>query len=242
MVITQTGAGVITRTNTNIRLHVPAAYRAVYSNAQIASYQRRIDFDLTPPLRMTVKAWSEGILHGTAGFGLWNHPFAPGERGVRLPKAAWFFHSTPPSQIALAKDVPSSGWKAATFDATRWQFFALLPTAPLGMLLMRIPAVYDMLWGIGQRAIGVSETLLDRELLREAHVYRLEWQHNQITFWVDDRQVLETDLSPNGTLGFIAWVDNQYAVVTPQGKIGFGLVDAPHAQSLILEQILLEKI
>lgn len=240
--VTQMGAGAVTQIATQTILHVPSASHTMYSNAQIASYQRRTDFDLYPPIRMTVTAWADGQLQGTAGFGLWDHPFAPGERGVRLPKAAWFFHSSPPNNMALAKGIPGYGWKAATFDATRWQFFALLPAAPMGALLMRIPTLYNLLWGIGQRAIGVSEHLLDSSLLTKNHTYCLDWYADRVVFSVDDAEVMTTDLSPRGALGFIAWVDNQYAIVTPQGRLGFGLLDVYQSQSLILEQIRIEKI
>jgi hypothetical protein len=90
--------------------------------------------------------------------------------------------------MALAKGVAGPGWKAATINAARWPFLALLPTAPLGILLMRIPALYASLWPVGQRAS-------------------------------------------------VTWIDNQYAVVTPQGKVGFGLVNLPHTQSLLIEAV-----
>jgi hypothetical protein len=42
-------------------------------------------------------------------------------------------------------------------------------------------------------------------------------------------------------MGFIAWIDNQYAVVTPQGKFGWGVVPLPEAQSLLLEHVKIEE-
>jgi len=49
--------------------------------------------------------------------------------------------------------------------------------------------------------------------------------------------VLETDRSPRGRLGFVAWIDNQYAVVTPRGNFKFGLLDAPFEQWMEVSEI-----
>ena len=256
--ITQIGSGVVEQSAGALRLMIPPTSPQVYSDAQLSDYAGKQDFAWRPPVRMTVRAYatyphplapsplhgegeqSSDHLKGTAGFGFWNHPFVPGERGFRLPQAAWFFFSAPPSNMALAKGVPGPGWKAATINATRWPFLALLPTAPIGLLLTRIPALYQRLWPIGQRAIGVSEHLLDSTLLLEVHTYMLEWHINSVMFSIDGRTVHQTAAVLTGPLGFIAWIDNQYAIVTPQGRFGFGLVEVKDQQSLILESIRIE--
>jgi hypothetical protein len=257
--IAEIGDGVVEQSPGALRLTLPPSSHQVYSDAQLSDYAGKQDFAWRPPVRMTVRAFvsveplppahsplrKEGeqnntYLKGTAGFGFWNHPFVPGERGFRLPQAAWFFFSAPPSNMALAKGVQGPGWKAATINATRWPFLALLPTAPVGLLLMRIPALYQRLWPIGQRAIGVSEHLLDSTLLLEAHTYMLEWHINSVMFSIDGGMVHQTATVLTGPLGFIAWIDNQYAIVTPQGRFGFGLVEMQHQQSLIIESIRIE--
>ncbi|RMF82820.1 MAG: glycosyl hydrolase family protein, partial [Chloroflexi bacterium] len=216
-----------------------------YSDAQIADYTGR-DFISRPPLRMTLRAYaSPGVdaLRGTAGFGFWNHPFVPGETRIpHLPQALWFFFASPPSNIQLARGVPGYGWKAATFNAIQWRFFALLPIAPLGLLLMRIPVLYRHLWPVGQRAIGVSEYLLDNKLLNEPHTYAIEWREHSATFFIDDRIVYQARHNLRDSLGFIAWIDNQYAIVTPQGNLGFGLLPVEHEQSLVLESVFLQDL
>lgn len=234
---TEIGSGLVQQQAGHSTMTLPASGTDSYHDAQIATYTHSKDFHHKPPLRMSLRAYAEGNLHGTAGFGFWNHPFVPGERGFRLPKAAWFFFASPPADMALAKGVPGHGWKAATFDATRLRFLALLPTAPLGFLLMRIPALYDRLWPIGQRAIGVSEYLLEPNLLYHPHDYQLDWLPDRVIFAVDGVTVHESPHSPKGPLGFIAWVDNQFAIVTPQGRFQFGLVDVPGPQSLIIEDL-----
>jgi hypothetical protein len=237
-----------------LRLAVPSTPANTYSDAQISDYAGKRDFIWRPPARLTITARAETTattiavgarhavptLQGTAGFGLWNHPFVPGERGFRLPQAVWFFFSSPPSNMQLARGVAGPGWKAATIDATRWPFLALLPTAPVGLLLMRIPPLYRLLWPVGQRAIGVSEHLLDSALLLETHTYTIDWQQDGVAFAVEGVTVHQTPAAPRGPLGFIAWIDNQYAIATPQGRFGFGLLPVTDEQALIIEHIRVE--
>lgn len=241
--ITEIGQGAVVAQNGVITLTNQATMAGIYSDAQISDYAQAADFKWRPPVRLTVTARARPDAtqwRGTAGFGFWNQPFMPGQRGFRLPQAIWFFFMSAPGDLQLAQGVPGVGWKAATIDAKRWQFLALAPAAPLGVLLMRVPALYNRLWPIGQRAIGVSETLLDNRLLAETHTYCLDWRTDGATFSVDDRVVHQAPLAPAGPLGFVAWIDNQYAIVTPQGRLGFGLLPLEQSQSLVLEQIKIE--
>ena len=244
--ITEIGAGEVTQSDGALALHLPAQDKGRYHDAQLTDFSRRQDFRWRPPLRMEVTAYCsvpsvaapDYPLVGTAGFGFWNHPYGlAGDRSPRLPKAVWFFFSGPPSNMQLAQGVSGPGWKAATIDTTRWQFLALAPTAPIGMLLMRHPTVYRRLWPIGQRAIGVSEKLLDARLLLERHTYRLDWLRDKVRFAVDGVMVHEALVAIGGSMGFIAWIDNQYAIVTPQGRLGAGVVAVEQSQSLILERV-----
>jgi hypothetical protein len=59
------------------------------------------------------------------------------------------------------------------------------------------------------------------------HRYRLEWREERVSFEVDDALVFESFVSPNPTLGLVIWLDNQYAAFTPEGKIGFGVLENP---------------
>jgi hypothetical protein len=234
---TELGGGQVRAQGAGFSLTVPPTPSTRYADAQISSYAGRADFSYRPPVRLSVRAAMPGPVRGTAGFGFWNHPFVPGERGFRLPQAVWFFYGSPPNDMALARDVPGHGWKCATIDATRPAFFALLPTAPLGFLLMRVPPLYRRLWPLAQRALGVSERPLDPALLGTPHTYTLEWLPGQARFSVDGRVVHEAPCGLRGPLGFIAWIDNQYAIVTPQGRFGFGLLPVTEAQTLLIEWI-----
>jgi hypothetical protein len=57
------------------------------------------------------------------------------------------------------------------------------------------------------------------------HRYRFEWGEKRALFNVDNIRVFESDVSPNHPLGLVIWIDNQYAAFTPEGKIGFGVLD-----------------
>jgi len=165
-----------------------------------------------------------GQLRGTAGFGFWNDPFMmTGARRPTLPRAIWFFYSSPPSNMQLALDVPGHGWKAATIDAWRLPFFLLAPSAPVAMPLMRIRSLYRTLWPLAQRTIGVSEKLLGVEMT-EWHTYKIEWGVKTARFTVDEVLILTCTTPPRGPLGLVIWLDNQAMVVTPWGQFRHTLV------------------
>lgn len=241
--LTESGQGQVTQQTGELHLIDHATPPQVYSNAQISDYAARADFRHQPPLRLTVTAWANTAdIRGTAGFGFWNHPHSNRLTGLRLPRAVWFFFAGMPNNIRLARDVPGSGWKTMTLDATRLPFLALLPTAPPGFLLMRVPALYRLLWPVGQWALGVGDAALNPRLLLERHTYTLDWRERSVTFAVDGAPVYHTGRSPRGPLGFIAWIDNQYAIVTPQGQFGYGVVPLAAEQRLMLEHISIEPL
>ncbi|MBL8130898.1 MAG: hypothetical protein JNL42_03500 [Anaerolineae bacterium] len=244
--MTEVGGGLVRPRADALALTLRANGHA-YSNAQITDYPYPPgQFPWQPPLRLTVTARASAPgsrLVGTAGFGFWNHPFSPDIRRLpRLPRAIWFFFGSPPNNMALAKDVPGFGWKAATIDASGRGALALIPIALPLMLAMRLPTAYEALWGGVQRHLGISERLLDGDLLSERHTYTLEWWGDRAVFRVDDQIVHESPVAPRGRCGFVAWIDNQYAVATPQGRLRFGMIPVEREQSLSLEQVSIEPL
>lgn len=238
--LTQIGAGTVLTSPEGYQLTVPPVDASTYHDAQIADYTLPArDFAWGAPVMMHLRAWfNTSDVRGTAGFGFWNHPFSPDMRGLpRPPQAAWFFYGSPPNDMPLAMGVPGSGWKAATISARRWPFWGLAPFALSGVLMMRVPALYRALWPLGQNALAVREALLPPDIMTQPTDYTLIWERDVVRFWVDDTLILESPFRLGGRMGFIAWVDNQYAVVTPQGRFGWGVVDVPVKQTLMITDI-----
>jgi len=206
-----------------------------YTDAQIDDYQglSRGRFRWRPPLTLTVRArfsHDAGDLSGTAGFGFWNDPFMmTGRRVPTLPRALWFFYGSPPSDMKLDLATPGCGWKAAALDALRLSFFFLVPFAPLAIPLMNVRALYRVLWPVAQHGMGVKEAAL-LVPMTEWHTYVIEWSSDRARFIVDGEPTLEAESPPGGPLGFVMWLDNQYAVVKPWGRFAYGLLDAPGRQ------------
>jgi hypothetical protein len=234
------GTGQVDQIDSITRLSLPNADRSIYSDAQLDNYAglpHRL-YPQRPPVHLSLRARfsSEKIL-GTAGFGFWNHPLAPNSGMPTLPRAVWFFFASPPSDMPLAIDVPGIGWKAATIDATRPSGLMLAPLAPLVLLLNRSHKLYRKIWPFVQRQLRIAEQPLDLSLMRDWHTYTIDWQTDRVQFSIDDQIILNTDRSPRGPLGFVAWIDNQFAVVTPQGRFKFGLLDIDQEQWLEIEMI-----
>lgn len=138
-----------------------------------------------------------------------------------LPEAVWFFYASPPSNMALVPNIPGWGWKAQVIHAMRpGALLATLPTALAtgwGRLSQNSAPAARWL----QKLSGAQEALLPVDMT-SWHTYTLEWRQELAQFWVDGTLVLRAPHPPNRALGFIAWLDNQYAVATPRGILRFG--------------------
>lgn len=220
---------------------IPAVRQGEYADAQIDDYGKlpRAQFPWRPPLRMEIRARaslpaatadsttaSPNILRGTAGFGFWNYPFSVRGDILMLPEVIWFFYAAPPSDMALVPGSVGWGWKAQVVHAMRpGALAAIIPTflaTGWGHLTSNIrPAAQWM-----QRLSGAHEAVLPIEMM-EWHTYILEWYATEVHFWVDERHLLRVAYPPRGPLGFVAWLDNQYAIATPRGVLRFGTVLCP---------------
>ena len=239
----QVGGGRLIVIEDGLRLALANVRAERYADAMICDYAglARRDFPWRPPLRMTLRARASGPLLGTAGFGFWNNPLSALRDGLpTLPAAIWFFHGSPPSNMPLATGVPGYGWKAACLDATQPEALAWAPLAPPVLLLNNLPAFRRRIWPRVQRALRVAEAPIAAPG-PEWRTYTLEWHRNRARFAVDDAVVLETDRPPSGPLGFVAWLDNQWAVATPWGRFGWGLLDTP-TQWLDLALVRIERL
>ncbi len=62
--------------------------------------------------------------------------------------------------------------------------------------------------------------------------YALDWTPDQVSFWLDGKLVLQTNIAPKGPLGLVVWVDNQYAALPPDGRLKFGTLSNPEPASI----------
>jgi hypothetical protein len=185
---------------------------------------------------------SSDSLPGTWGFGLWNDPFGLslgfGGKPFRLPalpNAAWFFSASRENYLSFREDpAPTNGFMAQTFRSP--MFHPLLIPAGLALPFSRIAT---------RRVLGrvIAEEGIDlrgggvRVVPTNWHRYRLEWSANRVSFEVDEVQVFESSVSPNPPLGLVIWIDNQYASFTPEGKIGFGVLENPEPAWLEIKEL-----
>jgi hypothetical protein len=238
-----------------LRMAFESARQGQYTNAQIDDYGNlaRANFPWRPPLRMQVIARSSlpsatfnsssessAFLRGTAGFGFWNYPFSIRGDVLMLPEAIWFFYASPPSNMALVPGIPGWGWKAQVVHSMH-------PGALAATVPMAATTVFGLLTGETrpaarwmQKLTGASEAILP-VVMTDWHTYTLEWRSDEATFVVDNKLVLRAPHPPTRPLGFVAWLDNQYAIATPRGILRFSTVTSG-PQWLELESIMIEQL
>lgn len=224
---------------TGIRLTIPSKARG-YADAQLDDTQGlpRSGFLWRPPLRLTVRARVEpSEPPGTWGFGFWNDPFAfsLGARGAArrtpcTPRAIWFFHASPPNAFGFTSG-PTCGWRAMTIETPDIPAWALTPAALMALGLTRLPVLRRPFLRFAISRVTASEAVLDTST-GEVHEYVIGWERGFATLSVDGRRVLDAPHPPTPPLGFVAWIDNQYAVARPESGLNFGVLATPCPQSL----------
>ncbi|GAB4111053.1 MAG: hypothetical protein Fur005_26410 [Roseiflexaceae bacterium] len=241
--ILQQGQGRLVVQEYGWQLLVPPSHARQYSNAQIDDYTGRSRQQLPwyPPLRMTLQARFPTPLNGTAGFGFWNSPISPLGSRPSLPATLWFFHASPPSNLAPKLGVAGAGWKAACMEARSRAARAWLPLAPLVVLLNQFPRLRQRIWPRVARSLRIAECELG---LPQPHwqTYTIEWLPHQATWSIDGRIVLQTNTPPDGPLGFVAWVDTQWMRATPWGDLGWGFLTTKQPQWLDIADLQIEPL
>lgn len=237
-----------------LRLGYDKATPDNYTDAQIDDYtmRSRKEYLWKPPLRMTVRARfshntapinatasTKNILRGTAGFGFWNKPFTMQGHWFTKPQAVWFFYAAPPSNMALVPGIPGWGWKAQVINTTNAGVLANAAPAAIaagyGRLTGNHPAGHAV-----RRFAGAHEQLITHTM-KDWHTYTLEWRENDATFWIDDTLLYKVNTAPTQPLGFVAWLDNEYAVATPSGELRFGKT-AASKQWMDMDSITIEHL
>jgi hypothetical protein len=91
-----------------------------------------------------------------------------------------------------------------------------------------VPPIGRLARKLAGRLISQGTAQLDHDLT-EWHHYRIDWQADTVVFSIDEQEVLSTPIAPRGPLGFVLWIDNQYAAWTPDGRMKYGRLASPSA-------------
>ena len=91
-----------------------------------------------------------------------------------------------------------------------------------------------------RKQAAAVEILLDTPL-DEWHEYAMSWQPSGAVFRIDGEIVAESSIVPHGPLGFVVWIDNQYAVLSEAKGIRFGLLPTGQEYSLEIQDLQVER-
>jgi hypothetical protein len=251
----------ISHDSSHYLLSIPAGKADQYRLAQLDDYTQltRGRFPLHPPSTLGLSArTSSDSIPGTWGFGLWNDPFGLslgfGGNPFRLPalpNAAWFFGASQENYLSfkdprLGELDAANGFLAQAFRSPR--FHPQLIPAGLSLPFARTTTRRILGKVIEEDGIELWSPAARRQSQEPVpglqsvdptqwHRYRIDWREKRVSFQVDDMLVLNTSVSPHPPLGLVIWIDNQYAAFTPEGKIGFGVLENPEPAWLEIKEI-----
>ena len=212
------------------QLEIPETLEGLYALAQMDDYMHlpRRRFPHQPSITLELEArLSSEDMPGTWGFGFWNDPFSFGfsPGGVSrvlpvLPNASWFFYGSDQNTLSLVEDQPTNGFHVKVYRS---------PRVPSIFSIMALPALPFFFWPAASKVIRKTARNLVKEdgqsLQVKAtawHTYGLVWGSDRVRFEIDHQEVFSTSVSPNGKLGLVIWIDNQYMRFGPDGKFRFG--------------------
>lgn len=205
--------------------------------------------------------WGFGLWNDPFGLsiGFGGKPF----RLPALPNAAWFFGASEQNYLSFREPqagtfAAANGFMAQTFRSPRFHPLLILAGMALPFsrkwtrrLMSRVIAEDGVqLWNQGAGSCNAASDLAEPKAHRQVdglqgkgvdptqwHRYRLEWSQNRVSFDVDEVRVFESVVSPNPPLGLVIWIDNQYAAFTPEGRIGFGVLENPEPAWLEVREL-----
>ena len=196
--------------------------------------------------------WGFGFWNDPFGLslGFGGNPF----RLPALPNAVWFFGASKESYLSFKSELRPEQSEAksegSSESASRLPATPAIHSGPdafrergeaaNGFLAQtfRSPSFHPLLIPAGlslpfsrRRTRRLLGKIIDEDGIRlsvdvmQWHRYKLDWREDRVIFEVDDDQVFESSVSPHPPLGLVIWIDNQYAAFTPEGRIGFGVLE-----------------
>jgi hypothetical protein len=234
-----TGRAEMSLGNGAVRLTVAGASRDSLSDAEFGDYRRitRARLPWRPPLRMSVRArFSDqpAQLRGTAGFGFWNAPGDASRPLVAAPNALWFFHNGPESDMRWTPEARGWGWRAEMLNFGTYP----APLVTLGALLVSLPGIGRLAASAATSRARTAVLPIDASLeCTRWHDYTILWFGESAMFGIDDRLLGIVRHPPGVGLGFVAWMDNQRATISPGGNAWFDLMDVPQRQWLEIDHV-----
>ncbi len=233
----------ITQNAESWRLSLENGDPSTYRLAQLDDYtrlaRRHFLWREQASLRLAARV-SASDLPGTWGFGFWNDPFTvslglqgAARRLPALPNACWFFYASAQNHLSFtgqtkkaAAPPPANGFLAQTFSAARIPSAWLAPGAlALPFLLIR-PISKWLRENLAAKLIREDAQRLSVDVTKW-HAYRLRWRKNRVDFFVNEVLVFSTATSPKGPLGFVLWIDNQFAAWHMDGSLAMGALANP---------------
>jgi hypothetical protein len=244
----QINGGLVDPTNaTTLRLGLPSNCKE-YCDAQVDDYHHlpRSQFRWSPPCHFEVRARaSSNTPPGTLGFGFWNDPFtfSMGQGGAArrfpaMPQALWFFYGSNDNDIRLDPDLPGYGWKASSLRSPQIPLPLLAPLGALALPISYIPILRTIMMKVARGILSVDEKVIPQNM-DQWHSYTIEWGHSEAIFKIDGEIFHHTDSPPKGPLGFVAWVDNQFAIASENKPFRFGVLQTEASHWLEMELITL---
>lgn len=226
-------------------LEIPPVSKGNYVLAQLDDYasRKRKEFSWQPPLTLSLLARVSDLdIPGTWGFGFWNDPFSLSlgfgggtRRFPALPNAAWFFYASQQNYLSFRSDIPANGLLAATFRSPIW---------PPALLTLGVPGLPLLIW---KYTAQLFRRLASKIMQQDAapididetqwHNFKLNWQRNEVYFSVDGNKIFETQISPQAPLGFVLWIDNQFAALPPGGGLAFGTLQTESSALLEIKDL-----
>lgn len=218
-----------------LRLSLKNAPSGRLSVAQIDDYidRPRSDYLWLPPLILRLKArvsHVSGELLGTAGFGFWNNMAPLWGNGMEVnPNWVWFYYASPQSTISLTGGM-ANGWKASVVNGGRGGERSMAAANTF----MRIPLLGRLLTGVRMPA---REKALDGFDPTLWHEFEIHWLPEAIHFRIDGDEVLAARVKVTIPLAFVAWIDNNFATIKPNGGFEVGNLAIEQEQSMMIQNL-----